>query len=265
MSAREEENSVVDTEPLVTLHADGPLRVVTLNRPDARNAFNDPMKLAFLEVLRTLARDTDARAIVLTGAGSAFSAGGDITNFVNRHHFENRFYWMREARALTDEMLRCHLPIVAALNGPAVGLGCSVALLSDIVVIAESAFMADPHVGVGLVAADGGAVLWPLVMSYLKAKEYLLLGKRIPAATAVELGMANRVVSDADVLQEAMGIAHELAALPWQSVQETKRAINLHLQQAALHVMPMATTAESESFNTDAVKRYMNEFEGRTK
>lgn len=249
-----------EASELVRLEEDGPVRIITLNRPDARNAFNDPLKLAFVDTLRTLARDQQARAIVLTGAGTAFSGGGDITNFANRAQFENRYCWMREARALTDEMLRCHLPVVAALNGPAVGLGCSVALMCDIVLIADTAFMADPHVSVGLVAADGGAVLWPLLMSYLKAKEYLLLGERIPAAKAVELGLANRVVPAADVYEEALALAHRLAALPWQSVQETKRSINLHLQEAALRVMPAATTAESESFNTDAIKKFTEQF-----
>ena len=245
---------------LVLLESDGPVRIVTLNRPEARNAFNDALKLAFVEVLRRLSRDTDARAVVLTGAGTSFSGGGDVTNFVNRHQFENRFYWMREARLLTDEMLRCHLPIVAALNGPAVGLGCSLAIMSDVVLIADSAFMVDPHVGAGLVAADGGAVLWPLIMSYLKAKEYLLLGERIPADEAVRIGLANRVVPAARIREEAMVLAHRLAALPWQAVQETKRAINMHLQEAALRVMPMATTAESESFNTEAVRQYTDRF-----
>jgi enoyl-CoA hydratase len=252
---------VPETESdLVTVEADGPVRIVTLNRPEARNAFNDPLKLAFLERLRELGRDRDARAVVLTGAGTAFSGGGDISNFAHRYEFENRFYWMREARALTDELLRCHLPIVAALNGPAIGLGCSVAIMCDLVLIADTAFMADPHVGVGLVAADGGAVLWPLLMSYLKAKEYLLLGERIPAEEAVRLGLANRVVPAADIHTEALALAHRLAALPWQAVQETKRAINLTLQEAALRVMPMATTAESESFNTDAVAEFMKRF-----
>ncbi|MGD9796797.1 MAG: enoyl-CoA hydratase/isomerase family protein, partial [Acidimicrobiia bacterium] len=129
-----------DAEPLVKLESDGAVRIVTLNRPDARNAFNDPLKLAFVDVLRQLARDQSARAVLLTGAGSSFSGGGDISNFANRYEFENRFYWMREARVLADEMLRCHLPIVAALNGPAVGLGCSLAIMSDIVLIAEDAF-----------------------------------------------------------------------------------------------------------------------------
>jgi enoyl-CoA hydratase/carnithine racemase len=198
--------------------------------------------------------------VVLTGAGKSFSGGGDIANFVNRYEFKNRFYWMREGRVLADQMLACHLPIVAGLNGPAVGLGCSLAIMCDIVLIADTAFMADPHVGAGLVAADGGAVLWPLVMSYLKAKEYLLLGDRIPAEEAVRLGLANRVVPADQVRDQALALAHRLADLPWQAVQETKRAVNLHLQEAALRVMPFAVTAESESFNTEAVQQFMDKF-----
>ena len=245
---------------LVQLDAEGAVRILTLNRPEARNAFNDPLKLAFVDALRLLARDTSARAVVITGAGTSFSGGGDVANFINRHEFKNRFYWMREARTLADELLRCHLPIVAAVNGPAVGLGCSVAIMCDLVVIADDAFMVDPHVGAGLVAVDGGAVLWPLVMSYLKAKEYLLLGERIPAAECVNLGLANRAVPKVEVMAEAMQLARRLSDLPWQAVQETKRAINLHLQAAAMRIMPMATTAESESFNTEAVQQFVERF-----
>lgn len=255
------EKQMTDTE-LVTLEADGPVRIITLNRPEARNAFDDPMKLAFVDVLRRLERDCDARAVVLTGAGKAFSAGGDISNFLNRRDFANRFYWMRAARMVPEELMRCHLPVVAAVNGPAVGLGCSLALMSDLVLIADTAFMADTHVSAGLVAADGGAILWPLLMSFLKAKEYLLLGDRISAEEAVRLGLANRVVPRDDVLPEAMTLAHRLADLPPQAVQETKRAINLHLQDAALRIMPFASSAESESFNTDEVQQFVAKFHG---
>jgi len=245
---------------LVLQESDGPVRILTLNRPTARNAFNDPLKRALIDVIRELSRDGDARAVVLTGAGSTFSAGGDIQNFVKRYEFANRFYWMREGRLLADELLKCHLPIVAAVNGPAVGLGCSVAIMCDLVLIDETAFMADPHVGAGLVAADGGVVLWPLVMSYLKAKEYLLLGDKIPAEEAVRLGLANRVTPAGQAKQDAIALAHRLADLPWQAVQETKRSINLHLQEAALRVMPFASAAESESFNTEAVQKFMDKF-----
>jgi enoyl-CoA hydratase len=245
---------------LVILEADGPVRILTLNRPEARNAFDDPLKLAFVDVLRQIERDADARAIVLTGAGDAFSAGGDITNFLNRTEFSNRVYWMRQARLVPEELMRCHLPVVAAVNGPAVGLGCSLAILSDIVIMAETAFMSDPHVSAGLVAADGGAVFWPLIMSYLKAKEYLLLGERIPAVEAVRLGLANRVAKASDVLAESLSLAHRLSNLPPQAVQETKRAINLHLQDAALRVVPFASSAESESFNSIEVKEFVAKF-----
>jgi enoyl-CoA hydratase/carnithine racemase len=250
-----------DDGDLVLKEYEGPVRILTLNRPRVRNAFNDPLKRALIDALRELSRDGDARAVVLTGAGNTFSAGGDISNFANRYEFSNRFYWMREGRVLADELLNCHLPIVAGVNGPAVGLGCSVAIMCDLVLIDETAFMADPHVGAGLVAADGGVVLWPLVMSYLKAKEYLLLGDRIPAEEAVRLGLANRVTPAGKALEDAMALAHRLAALPWQAVQETKRAVNLHLQEAALRIMPFASAAESESFNTEAVQKFMDKFD----
>src|SRR5262245_49264236 len=97
-----------EPDDLVLLEPEGPIRILTLNRPHARNAFNDDLKLAFVARLRELARDTQARAVVLTGAGSSFSGGGDIANFANRYEFANRFYWMREARLLADEVLRCH-------------------------------------------------------------------------------------------------------------------------------------------------------------
>lgn len=245
---------------LVKVESDGAIRILTLNRPEARNSFDDPLKLAFIDALRSIERDPDARAIVLTGAGKAFSAGGDISNFENRREFANRFYWMRIARAVPEALMRCHLPVVTAVNGPAVGLGCSLALLSDFVVVADTAFLADPHVNAGLVAGDGGAVLWPLLVGYLKAKEFLLLGERIPAAEAVRLGLANRMVSADEVVPEALGVARRLAELSPHAVQETKRAINLHLEDAALRITPFALAAESESFATDEVKDFVAKF-----
>jgi enoyl-CoA hydratase len=149
------------------------------------------------------------------------------------------------------------------VNGPAVGLGCSIAAISDIVLIDETAFMADTHVNVGLVAGDGGAMSWPLMMSILKAKEYLFTGERIPAAQAVELGLANRVVPAGTVVEEAVALAEKLAAQPPQALQETKRAVNLHLQQAALLVLPFATMAEAESFSTPEVKVTAENFKER--
>jgi enoyl-CoA hydratase len=250
-----------DLPPTLTVDKEGPVRIVTLNRPEALNAFNEELHGAVYRVWAQLAEDDEAAAVVLTGAGKAFSAGGDIPWF--QRNAEDLWYRRkgnRNAFGLVDEMLRFHLPVVAAVNGPAVGLGCSVAVLCDIVIMAEDAFMSDPHVQVGLVAADGGAMTWPLAMSLLKAKEYLLTGDRIPAQTAVELGLANRAVPRDQVLPEAIALAQRIAALPPQAVQDTKRALNLHAQQAARTVLPFAFAAQEESFVTGAVQEAVKRF-----
>ncbi len=250
-----------DLPPSLTVECDGPVRIVTMNRPEALNAFDETLHGAVHRVWAQLAEDDDARAVVLTGAGKAFSAGGDIPWF--QRNAEDLWYRRkgnRNAFGLVDEMLRFHLPVVAAVNGPAVGLGCSVAVLCDIVVMADDAFMSDPHVQVGLVAADGGAMTWPLAMSLLKAKEYLLTGDRIPAQLAVELGLANRAVPRDQVMPQALALAHRIASLPPQAVQDTKRALNLHAQQAARTVLPFAFAAQQESFVTGAVQEAVRRF-----
>ncbi|HEV8296374.1 MAG TPA: enoyl-CoA hydratase/isomerase family protein [Acidimicrobiales bacterium] len=247
--------------PELLIDSDGPVRIVTLNNPEMRNAFIDPLHDAMCEVWAHLAEDPECLAVVLTGAGKAFSAGGNVPGFIRDYESpEHRRRSIRQARRLMDEMTQFHKPIVAAVNGPAVGLGCSVAVSCDIVLIADTAFIADTHVAVGLVAGDGGAVAWPLMMSLLKAKEYLLTCDRIPAPLAVELGLANRVVPADQVVAEALALAHRIAKQPPQAVQETKRALNLHLQAAINRVAPFALSAEAESFATDDVKRFVEQF-----
>ena len=116
-----------------------------------------------------------------------------------------------EGRELVLNMIRCRIPVVAAVNGPAVGLGCSVIALSDVVYMAESAYLADPHVAVGLVAADGGPLVWPLHTSLLLAKEYAFTGDRISAARAAQIGLANHVCPDGEVFSAALAAAHKIA------------------------------------------------------
>jgi enoyl-CoA hydratase len=237
--------------PELLIEERGPVRLVTLNRPEALNATNEALHGALVAVWRHLAADRGARAVVLTGAGRAFSAGGDFGHFVEL--WEDRAARRREIDAagfLLREMLEFPLPVVAAVNGPAVGLGCNLAVCSDIVLVAQSAHFADPHVGVGLTAADGGAPTWPMLMGMLKAKEYLLTSARIPADQAVALGLANRVVPDELLLDEAFALADRLAAQPPQAVQSTKRALNMHMKRAVAGVLEYALTEEFASFDT---------------
>ena len=243
------------------VESDGPVRIVTMNNPEHRNAFNDALHDGFVGVWAQIADDPDARAVVLTGAGKAFSAGGNIPGFIRDYNsLDHRRRSLRKAKRLVDEMINFHLPIVGAINGPAVGLGCTAAVLCDIVYIADTAYIADTHVNIGLVAGDGGAAMWPLMMSVLRAKEYLFTGDKIPAPVAVELGLANRVVPADDLMAEATALAHRLAAQPPQALQETKRAVNVYLQQAAANILPFALSAEGESFTSDEVRATIEKF-----
>jgi enoyl-CoA hydratase/carnithine racemase len=157
-------------------------------------------------------------------------------------------------------MIRCRIPVIAAVNGPAVGLGCSVVALSDVVYMAESAYLSDPHVMVGLVAADGGPITWPLHTSMLLAKEYAFTGDRISAQRAAEIGLANHVVPDDEVVPQAVATAHKISKLPQQAVEMTKRVMNLHVERAVLATIDFAMTAESESFDTDDLRANVDKF-----
>jgi enoyl-CoA hydratase len=183
------------------------------------------------------------------------------------HHFlelhadpEQRQREIDGAARLVREMVACPLPVIAAVNGPAVGLGCNLAVLSDIVLMSDKAFICDPHVSVGLTAADGGAPTWPLFMSLSRAKEYLFTGARIPAADAVSLGLASRVVSHEQLLDEAMKLAQTLAKQPAHALQSTKKAINMHITRAVAGILEYALSEEFRSFDNAEHQAIVHKF-----
>jgi enoyl-CoA hydratase len=190
---------------------------------------------ALLRAVLTLRDDPDVHAMVLTGRGSAFSAGGDF----------DTIRAMREDRQMRDAVLDAHqelfrvmrrlpFPTVAAVNGAAVGAGVTVALLCDLVVMAEDTFLSDPRVSLGLLDGAGGLVLWPLLTSLSAAKEHLFLGDRVSGTEAHRLGLANRAVPASDVLEEALQLAKRLAALPAEAVRQARLLLNSHIDRAAV-------------------------------
>jgi enoyl-CoA hydratase/carnithine racemase len=237
--------------PSIEVTADGPLRIITLNRPENLNATNHELHQGIAEIWPQIDADAQARVAVLTGAGRAFSAGGDYT-YLDELTKDSvlRQQTLVDGRNIVTRMVRSRVPIVAAVNGPAVGLGCSLVALSDVAFMAESAHLADPHVLIGLVAADGGPITWPLLTSLMLAKEYALTGDRIPAKRAAEIGLVNHVVPDGEVMEQALACARRIAALPQQAVEATRRVINLHLERAVLATLDFALGAEEKSFDS---------------
>ncbi|MQY31132.1 enoyl-CoA hydratase/isomerase family protein [Nocardia aurantia] len=233
------------------VECDGPVRTLILNRPDELNAVNERLHWGLAQVWRQLAMDAEARVVIVTGAGRAFSAGGDldwITSFLEDPVARDES--VREGAQIVEEMLRFPLPVIAAVNGAAVGLGCSVAVLSDVVLMSERGSLADPHISVGLVAGDGGAALWPLLTPIMRSREFLFTGDRIDAVKAVELGLASRVVAADDLLVQARALADRLARQPVEALRGTKRVVNMYLSQALSGPLQAGFAAEVVSMQT---------------
>ncbi len=243
---------IYDLPDEIRVELDGAVRTVVLTRPDTLNAVNSGMHFGLANVWRQLSMDHDARVVIVTGEGRAFSAGGDLTwisSFLDDPVARDES--LREGAQIIEEMLRFPLPVIAAINGPAVGLGCSVALLSDVVLVADDAYFADPHVPVGLVAGDGGAAIWPLLTPIMRSREYLFTGDRISPEVAVDIGLATRVCPADQLQAEARRLADRLAKLPAEALRGTKRVINMHLSQALGGAVQSGFAAEAVSMQSD--------------
>jgi enoyl-CoA hydratase len=238
--------------PGIEISLDGDVARVTLCRPAALNAPDRAMHTALARLWSDLAGRDDVAAVVLTGAGRAFSAGTDRA--LLRAILDDeavRAAVIGEASSILLGLLDLPMPTVAAVNGPAVGLGCSLATVCDLVVMAEEAYFVDPHVPIGLAGGDGVALVWPQLTGLLVAKEYALLGRRLEAGRARELGLAHRVVPGGDLLDTAGGLARRLARAPAQAIRETKRVLNSAMRRHLERGLPVAVSAELRSLQID--------------
>ncbi len=232
----------------IALSRKGRLLSITLNRPDALNAFNLAMHDELPEVLTFAQRDTDSDVILLTGSGRAFSAGGDLDHMERNARNPDLFdHEAAQAKRIVFAMLDIEKPIVCRLNGHAVGLGASVALLCDIIFAAEGAKIGDPHVGIGLVAGDGGAVIWAQRIGLAKAKEYLLTGDLLSAKKAAEIGLINYALPIEDLDAAIDDFCQRLLNGAVKAIRYTKILTNIELKRIARAVMDVGIGYETET------------------
>ena len=226
----------------------GRILTVVMNRPEVKNAANVRMHNELSRVFRDVAADPDAGVIVLTGAGDAFSSGGDIRAM--KEKVADHTLWndtVDEARSLFYAMLDLEKPLIARVNGAATGLGATLAVYADIAIAAESAVIGDPHVKVGLVAGDGGALMWPMLIGFQKAKELLFTGDNIDAKEATRLGLITYCVPDAELDARVYGLAERLLKGAPMALAGTKKAINHTLRNLALSTFEYGISLETQS------------------
>ncbi len=263
---------------LIITERDGPILTLTLNDPSRRNPISDlPMIEALIAVMTEADRDERVRAVVLTGSGSAFSSGGDLkkmgvgAGIRDELPARTRPNYKHGIQRLPLMFQALDVPVIAAVNGPAIGAGCDLACMCDIRVAGESARFAESFVKVGLVPGDGGAWLLPRIVGFSKACEMALTGDMIDAREALACGLVSRVVADEDLLATAHQTATKIAANPVQAVRMTKRLLregqtttlaNLLELSAAMQALAHATADHEEAVAAFVERRSPN-FSGR--
>ena len=239
---------MVDFAKYQTIRIDrrGRALILTLNRPDKLNAVDKAMHGELATVFADAADDPGSDIIVVTGQGRAFSAGGDILWMQEMidHGFGQT---AREAKRIVMSLLDCEKPIIAKVNGHATGLGATLALFCDVIFAADHAKIGDPHVCVGFTAGDGGAVIWPQLIGYAKAKELLMTGDLISAPEAVRIGLINHAVPAAELDARVDAFADRLAAGALVAIRTTKASVNIGLKQLAASIMDACLAFEEQS------------------
>jgi enoyl-CoA hydratase len=207
--------------------------LITLSNPGKLNATNAGMHAELSTIFADIHSSLEVRAVVVTGEGKAFSAGGDLDWIAEQvGDYERTINVMREAGDIVRTMIECDTPVISAINGVAVGAGLAVALMADISIIDQDAKLTDGHLRLGVAAGDHAAAIWPLLCGMAKAKYYLLTSDFIDGREAERIGLVSRALPAEQVLPEALAIAERLALGPRQATLLTKRALNHWLRQA---------------------------------
>ena len=256
------------SEPVIYQTGDDGIVTLTLNRPETRNPLTDADMLeAILAALARLDADESARVAILTGAGKAFSSGGNLHAMREGGGLKEalpartRGNYKRGIQRLPLAFAALEVPVIAAVNGPAIGAGCDLTCMCDLRIAGESARFAESFVKLGLVSGDGGAWLLPRVVGWSKAAEMALTGDAIDAAEALACGLVSQVVADAELLDAARALARRIAANPPFAVRMTKRLLweGRHAGLASLLEMaaPMQALAHATGDHSEAVEAFL--------
>ena len=244
----------------------GRVLTASLDRPDALNAVDGALHTELSRLFRDLEADELSDVLVLTGQGRAFCAGGDLgwleSAIDDPAIFEHTAV---EGKTILFSQLELTKPIIARVNGPAMGLGATLALFCDIIIAGRSAKIADPHVSVGLVAGDGGAIIWPQLVGYARAKQYLFTGDALSADEAERIGLINQVVPDAELDTAVAAFADRLAAGALKAIRWTKIATNIPLKKLAHEIFDAGVAYEVLSNRTADHREGVTAFRQRRK
>jgi len=247
-------------ESLDVSQEDDVLRIA-FDRPDEHNSIDEGTHKELGRVFRDAA-STDARVVIFTGNGDAFSAGGDFNMLKEGLEDQSVFLEsMRRDETMLKDLVNLEKPVIARLNGDATGLGATLALFSDIVIAAEGARIGDPHVKAGLVAGDGGAVVWPLLTSMSKAKELLMTGDLISATKAEDIGLVNYAVPEEELDEKVDEMVEKLATGPQLAIQFTKLAVNGWLEFGMNNIlresMALEGLSQAHEDHAEAVESFL--------
>ncbi|MCE3552758.1 enoyl-CoA hydratase/isomerase family protein [Pseudonocardia sp. RS11V-5] len=225
--------SFEDYHQLSFARRDNGVLLITLDRPDKYNAADEEMHGELARVWNDVDADPEVRVAVITGAGKAFSAGGDLA-MVERMagDYDRVSHMLKEMSELVYNIINCEKPIVSAINGVAVGAGTVAALLADVAIAAEDARIGDGHVKLGVAAGDHAAIIWPLLAGMAKARYYLLTGEMVTGVEAERLGMVAKALPREQVLDEALRVADVLATGAQPAIRLTKKSLNNWLRSA---------------------------------
>jgi len=244
----------------------GRVIVVTLNRPGHLNAVSGDMHRELARLFHDLNEDSESGVIVLTGEGKAFSAGGDFDLLLEQNANPHILHSAtEEAKAAVFSLLECRKPIIGRINGDAIGLGCTLALLCDVIVAVNTARFGDPHVKVGLTAGDGGAVIWPQLIGFARAKQYLLSGDLIVAPDAAAMGLINFAVPAEELDGKVGEWADRFAASAPLALRTTKTLLNMELKRIAHAMMDAGMAYEAMTMTSADLREAIAAFQERRK